>query len=122
MAQLQKTKTIKIWGNDYEVTFPKTGQFIDIQTLKAKITEGYYDAYKLLERDGIMANVIVDTIATFNILIPKLKEDLNVPGLMNLELEKIIELAYIFNDEYRPWYEEWIAAISNKKQPDESKV
>lgn len=114
-----KQITLEIFGNTYSVTFPKTGQFIDIQTLRAKLTEGNLETFQFLQRDGLMAAIFVDTIATFNILIPQLREDLLVKGLLELELDKIVALAYVYKDNYLPWYEEWMDLISNPKKSSE---
>src|ERR1700744_3667831 len=102
---INKTVKIQIGGNSYDVGFPKTGQLIDIQIIKAKITEDRLEAFKNFGIDGILCHIIVDTIATFNIMIPQLKEDLVVNGLLDLSLDKMIEIAYIYKDVYKPFYD-----------------
>jgi hypothetical protein len=108
-----KTTTVNILGNDYQVGFPKVGHFIQIQTLKAKLTDGYYDTLKSTGAlDGLLASSIIDAIATFNTLIGKeLHKDLNVDGLLALELDKMVQVATAYREVYFPWYEKQMAEI-----------
>lgn len=112
---------LTIFGNTYIAKFPNVGQFIDIQTIKAKLTEDKYETFKLLSRDGLFATIFCDTIATFNVIIPQLQEDLNKSGLLDLDLDKMIELSMIYKDHYLPFYEKVMGEINSKEEAKQSK-
>lgn len=118
---MNRNISIDIWGNNYDVRFPLTFEFIEINVMRARLTDSHYESLKFLEADGIVASIIVDTVSHFSTLIPKLKEDLNVKGLMQLPMDKIIELCWIYNETYKPFHEEIMKAITLKKEdkPDE---
>lgn len=112
---LAKKINIKIGENTYEVTFPNTGQFIDIETNKIAFANG---KYKELQSSGMvtaqLATNLVEAIAVFNILIPKFKDDLNVKSIFDLDLihAKSITKAYI--DIFIPWYIDWIKELTKE--------
>lgn len=112
---MSTTTKVTIKGKDYEIGFPKTGEFFNIQTLKANLTQGKYDVFKMLERDGLIATVLIDAISTFNVMLPQLKKELNVESMLDLELENMIEIGYAFKDQYTPWYESKMELISKPK-------
>lgn len=108
---------LKIWDQEYEVKFPLTYQLIDITDMRSKLSGGNYEIFKSLGEDGIIATCIVDTVAHFNVLIPTLKNRLNVNGLIELPLEKIIELCWVYTDQFKPWYDNIMSILSMKKEP-----
>lgn len=111
-----RTKTIVIRENKYEVKFPNNGQFIDIQALKAKITSDTLSALSLGDTDSQFGSLLAAAIATFNILMPPaFKEDLKVKSLLELELPEGAELVDIYVNQYLPWYNEWMNALTKLK-------
>jgi len=114
---LQRSTTITIESNSYEVTYPNTGQKIDIELLKARIADGNYDTLRFSVNPLFQeqANKI-DMIATFNTLIPQLKEDLTVKSLFHLSEEQSDKLLIVYNDQFLPWYSKIAIAIKNPKE------
>lgn len=108
----QREIVIPIKNNEYKVSFPKTGQSIRIEVLKADLSKGYYNALSTTTGDAYYAKMLIDTIATFSVLIPTLKKDLNVDDILELELidSKILLNAYL--KVFLPWYDQWMNIIT----------
>ncbi len=114
---MKNTTDVKMFDRAFAVPFPTTGQFLDIQVIKAKLTEERYSSFISLQRDGLLATVICDAISTFSVLIgEELRAAMNVKSLLDLPLVNIFELTYAFKDQYSPYYEEIMMVISNPKQ------
>ena len=115
-SPLKRNTTLVINGHIYEVAYPNTGQTIDIELLKVKISDGNYDAlrFSMNEMFQEQANKI-DMIATFNTLIPKLKEDLTVRSLFLLTEEQSNELLKVYVEQFLPWFNPIKEAIRNPK-------
>jgi hypothetical protein len=117
-----KTIDLSIWGNTYTCKFPTTREYMTIQINRAKITSSYYESLKFLESDGIVASVIADMIAHFTVLLPTLLKDLNVENIIDLPMDKVIELCWIYTDTYRPFYDGIMETISLKKEVKKEEV
>jgi hypothetical protein len=112
---------IKIENNLYEIEFPTTGQLIDIQVLKSDLAGGSYSALiNSSSADGQYAGFLVDMIATFTVLLPKLKTDLNVRSIGALPVDKSKKLVKAYLKTYLPWYNEWQKFIINLDEEEES--
>lgn len=113
---LNTSKVLEIRNNNYTVNYPNTGQLIDIELLKAKIADGNYDTLRFSMNPLFQeqANKI-DMIATFNILIPQLREDINVRSLFDLTEEQSDELLEVYLKQFLPWYTPIKEAIKNPK-------
>lgn len=101
--------TIKIKEHSYVINFPNTGQLIDIENRKASLRPHNIE---FATGSGLMANLLIDAVATFDILCPKMMTDLNV-NVFDLNLIQSKHLAKAYLREFSPWYSEWIKIISN---------
>lgn len=102
--------------NTYEVKLPNTGEELDIASLLYAYTNDRYDKYKisylaLMQREATK----VETMAFFNVLIPKLKEDLNVKSFLALDREKMDVLIDAYENQFFPWYEQWQSIFASPK-------
>lgn len=116
---LPQSVFISILTNEYEVKLPNTGEELDIAILMQSITRDKYDSFKLsysplLQREALK----VETIAYFNTLIPKLKEDLNVKSLYILKHDQMDVLIDAYLTQFLPWFEEWQAFFNKPKTED----
>lgn len=111
--------TITIKENSYKIPFPKTGQHIRIETLKADLSKGYYTALSMSSNDAFYAKLLIDTIATFSILVPELRKDLNVVDILELDMidSKLLLEAYL--NQYLPWYDKWMNIITAVSKNEE---
>lgn len=117
-----KTLKIEIRGNSYDIKLPNTGEFIDIQGIKSRIANENYGAISnSLEYQSGFAKLLVDMIATFNVLIPELKNSLNTKSILALSMQESRELLDPYMDVFLPWYDEWMDIFSAKKTKEEEK-
>lgn len=107
-----KTLTVEIKDNSYDIKFPDTGKLIDIEEIKSRVSNGNYNSFFGGTLSAEMVRLLIDTIATFTILIPDLKKDLVVGSYFELELIDSIELLKVYRDKYLPWYNEWMTVIT----------
>lgn len=112
--ELNRVLKLKIKNNTYEVKFPNTGQLIDIEQKKSQIS--IKDKTNV---SGFWAHNLAMAIATFEILIPDLKKDLNVDSFWKMELEDSNELVRAYVNEFLPWFNPWIDSISSVLLKDE---
>jgi len=102
---MKRSKKLEIRGNVYDIDYPNTGQQIDIELLKAKISDGNYDILRFSTNPMFQAQADkIDMIATFGVLIPQLKKDINVSSLFFLEEEASNELLSVYEEQFGPWY------------------
>lgn len=113
---LKRKTTLTIKSNSYEVEYPNTGQAIDIELLKLQIAGSNYDALRFGASKMAQEQADkVDMIATFNVLIPKLKEDLNTKTLFDLQEEQANELLTVYQEQFLTWFSPIKEAIRNPK-------
>lgn len=111
---MDRTVTLDIRGNIYTIDYPNTGQQIDVELLKARIADGNYEMLRLSNNPLFQDQADrIDMIATFSILIPKLKKDLNVETFFALKEEECDVLVKVYEDQFIPWFTEIKTAIRN---------
>lgn len=108
---------IKILANTYKVNFPKTGQLIRIQTNKLLLGNGVYQDLLVASSDALYVRFLIDSIATFQILIPQLSKDLTV-DIMELDLMQSKEIVSAYTDQYLPWYNKWTKLVQGDDQEE----
>lgn len=120
-ANLSRKITLKIIDNEYEVSYPNSGQQMDIEILKYQITNNKYDTLRFSNdlRSQKMA-IWAEVVATFNILIPKLRENLMVTTMLNLEQDQANVLIDVYQKQFEPWYEQWQTLLNKPKTEEES--
>lgn len=115
-----KSKVLTIKGQSYTVNIPKTGQFIDIQALKGSISSDRYNQLiASLDQFTGYARLLTDMIATFNVLIPDLKKNLNIDSMLDLELIEIKEMLDVYVMDWIPFYTNWMDIITSDKKQDD---
>ena len=121
MTTPAKSTVIKIKGNEYTVQFPNTGQYIDIQSLRTKIASDNYHLIALsTDSDSGYAMLLCDMIATFNVLIPELKDNLNISSMLGLSMIESRELLDSYLKYWIPFYKQWMDILSSAKTDVES--
>jgi len=117
-----KDLKIEIKGNSYTIAFPNTGQFIDIASLKTKIAREYESFSGGTDYNMSYAKVLVDMIATFNVLLPELKKDLNITGILSLSLLESRQLLDPYIEIYLPWITEYLDIVTAMRTKDVEKT
>ncbi len=111
--------TVKIGGNDYEISLPNNGQRIDIQSNKLKVTGSKHSDMLYGDTDAMEAYMLTSAITTFSILAPKLLEDITAP-LHELDFYNPITRDLLKAYEaYYDWDKSWKMFIN--QQVDEKK-
>lgn len=119
-SPLKRSTTLTIKNNSYDVTYPNTGQSMDIALLIAKISDGNYDILRFSTSSLLQEQADkIDMVAVFNILIPTLKKDLTVKSLFDLSEEQSDELLAVYTEQFLPWFNPIKNAIKNPKSQTE---
>ncbi len=115
------SKTVEITVEDssgekreYIITFPKTGQLMQIQAMKVSLLRGQLGS--ILDAgtsDANYVNVLADMTASFTVLCPKLIDDLPVDAISDLDAIDSARLTKVYLDQYLPWYTEWKTILMN---------
>ncbi|MBS0031605.1 hypothetical protein ACTJJ0_30845 [Chitinophaga sp. 22321] len=104
----QKSVTVKIGNNDYTISYPNTGQMIDIDILKSQFSSGNYEKLKYSYDSGFVRSAVtIDAVAIFNVMLPQLRDDLTVKSLFALDREKMDVILNEYVAKVVPWMEEW---------------
>ena len=115
---LQKTVVIKVRQNEYHVVFPNTGQFLDIRSMKSRLVDDIRGNDPL---DGY-ANLLGEMAATYSVLIPELKKDINVESVFKLSMVESKELLDTYTEVYKPFFDEWMNILMAPKASKETAV
>lgn len=101
------SKKVKIYGKEYDISFPNVGQFYDIEATKQKLGRGYYNT--LLGNPTKTAQDALDMIdieAAISILVPDLVKDMKVRSFSELGLKDYLEIKKIYEQEIYPFLKE----------------
>lgn len=104
---MEKSIKINILGIDYTIKFPNVGQLLDIESLKSALTNGTYG--DLVRMNTITANEILDiadSIATFSVLVPEIKNTLKVKSYTEIDAITARKIVKSYKEQYFPWYNE----------------
>lgn len=102
---------------EYVLDFPNTGKMMDIELMKIQISDGKFDTLKYSFNPMFVKQATrIEAIATFAILLPSLKADLNVKSMLDLSYEQMELIESMYIDQFLPWYEEWMALLNKPKE------
>jgi len=122
MKTPNQTKTIKILQNEYTLNYPDTGGIIDIAATIDRISNGTYNSLIKTETFlAINARSTIEMVATFSVLIPKLKEDLKVASIFKLPAIQNKELVKVYLQDVAPWMLEWDRFLNGYEEEVEEK-
>jgi hypothetical protein len=124
---LSKKKTLYLVlsednSREYTIDFPDTGKMLDIELMKIQISDNKYDTLKFSFNTMFVRQALrIDTISTFVILLPELKKDLNTNSFLRLPFEQMSLLEAMYEEQFLPWYEEWLVVLNKPKETKEDK-
>jgi hypothetical protein len=93
---LTQSVQIEIKGNKYNAVFPNTGQYMEIRNrISILISDlnirDVYDQY---------AALLAEMIATYNVLLPELKKDINIDSILKLSMMESKEILDTYTDAF----------------------
>lgn len=115
----ERKKKFKILENTYEVDFPNTGGLMEIEIMKAQLSRGQYSA--LAENSTVISSYsrfLIDMIATFTVLFPDLKKDMNVKTISELNPLDSKKLLKVYLGEVLPWMNEWFNVLNSDDETE----
>ena len=117
---MDKSIKLKVLGKDFMVKYPNVGQVLDIESLKSALTNGAYgDLVRMNTVASNQALDIADTIATFSVLIPDIKELIEVKTYTELDPFVAKKLVNAYKKQFFPWYNEINKELQNFGNEDE---
>ena len=115
--------TFKVKGNNYNISFPTVAQFIDIETMKARLAN---DSYGSMVKTGTVLSIkaldYIDMICNITIMIPELLKDLKTNNLLNLDIFDAKELLGEYQTQYMPWMVQWQKILAELPTVQEEEV
>lgn len=121
LTKMNRTTTLEVLNNSYTVDYPNTGNQIDIELLKAKISDGNYDTLRFSSNPLFQAQAdVIDMIATFSVLVPQLKEDMNVKSFFELQEEETDVLMKVYTEQFIPWFIKIKTTIRKPKREEDA--
>ena len=119
---MNKTVEVNIDEKKYVVKFPNVGQTLDIESMKMSLTGNKYPELVMspLKTTEFAAD-LVDAIATFFVMIPELRGNLNVKSYSELDVMSGAKLIKAYLTDYYPFYKDIMTEVY-KFQKDGSKT
>ena len=111
---MERKKTFKFRGTEYQIEFPTVGQYIDIESEKLNHSNGQFTT--LIQAgtlSGLRAVQIIESISIYSILCPQLVKELKVNSFKDIDAKDFIELLKIYSKEISPWYNEWFKEFND---------
>jgi hypothetical protein len=137
MSNLQRNLELKIVigsvERTYNITFPKVGDYINVEARKAQLTvpkNSIFDQstqYLNMIRQGTIASNLaldlVDLIAWFEVCIPDLMKNAvgELSSIEELDLFDAKPLLEIYRSKFLPWKNAWEAVFQGLNKEEEKK-
>lgn len=104
--------SITIEDKKYTVAFPNVEQLLRIQALKQLYSNNLYGKYvaSATVSDRWVLDA-VDTISTFQVLIPTLESEINGKDFMQMDPIKLNSLIRAYKFQFSEWYESWLREL-----------
>lgn len=105
METIERKKTFTFLGEKVTVTFPNVGQMIDLESLKQSLTGNKYGAMAASGvRSAFYALDMVDALAFFEVLCPRIRRMMQVKNLAELSPERMKIVVDAYKEHVQPWY------------------
>jgi hypothetical protein len=116
-------RLIKFKGNDYIAKFPNVGQMMEIENNKMSLTNGkYVDMAMSALKIHVFQLDMVDTISYFSVLIPTIKEQLEIKNWRDLDANVAKELVLVYKKQFIPWFKPLLDDLLKIESDDESET
>lgn len=106
-TQLQTSKPLVLFGEQYSIGIPNVGQELQIEAMKMTLTSGNYGDMVRAGTQSAKFNLdLVDAVSMFSIMLPDLKKKIGADSFMEMSLDKSKELIKVYRKEFMPWFDE----------------
>jgi hypothetical protein len=106
--------TFKVEENEYTVDYPNTGQYIEMIRLRHALALNNYTVLVSGQTEADQrARYIIETIAFCMVCCTKLKEDLKVQSISELDMITSKKLLKVYMTAILPWLTEWETILSS---------
>jgi len=122
--KLERVKVIEIKGDKFTFDISKVSvnDYLTIENEKVRITSGgYSEIANSLTVNAFNAATIVDMIAIFRVLMPKIEDAIPVKDFSKLNIFDLKELLKIYKEEFSPWYSAWMKEFNSPTISEEGK-
>jgi len=112
-TDLKRELNLVIQDNTYQLKFPSVGQLLSIEEMKSNFG---LQSYNLTTSSGSIAYTTGEMVATFTVLVPELKKDLNIDSYSNMNMidSKVLLDAYV--NQFLPWFQGWLKEINKTEK------
>tara|TARA_R100000734_G_C3306965_1_gene97475 strand:+ start:618 stop:1049 length:432 start_codon:yes stop_codon:yes gene_type:complete len=118
---MQRHLSFKVKGNKYDINFPTVAQFIDIESMKSKLSN---DTYGSMVKTGTILSVkaldYIDMVSNLTVMIPDLLKDLKTDNYLNLDIFDARELLKAYQSQYAPWMVQWQKILAEIPEDESS--
>lgn len=122
---IEREITITYNDKKFVVKFPNVGQLIDIESLKNALTGGKYGSFAASGvRSMYFILDIVDTIAFFTVMCPKLKNFVTEEDDVDytkMKPESVKSLVKLYKEQVLPWYSKMMSQLYSATVDDTQK-
>lgn len=122
MKELKRTLKFNFKGEDYEISVPTVGEYLDIENQKIIQSDGHWvDLLKNQTMSSLHSIQIISCVSILIVLCPKLFANMKVTSYKQIDAIDFIELLSVYTNEVGPWYSAWfenfneIIVEANKK-------
>ena len=103
----EKTINWSVLGNEYKITFPNNNQFIELESMKVRLSRDTYDSLNT-SVSSQYARLTIDLLAFAAICCPpEFKKDLNVESISTLDMLTTKKLISAYMKQIVPWFHAW---------------
>lgn len=100
--------TFKFQNHEYKLEFPNVGQYIQIESDKLEVTNGYFGSLLSLRTlSSVRVLQMAEAVCVLKNLCPKVFEDMKVSSYKELDAMDFAELVREYNKQISEWYADW---------------
>lgn len=114
---MERTVKINLLGKSFDVRFPNNGELIQIETRKVALSDGLYS--DLITANSQSANIaldMIDSFATFIVLIPELDEMLEKKSLLEMNVVEAQDFVVGYSKAFIPFFKGWVELMKEKAE------
>jgi hypothetical protein len=110
--------SLELFEEKYNISCPTMGQLIEIETNKMMFSNGKYQDLIRAASVGVLSSLIaldsIDGLATFMVLIPKIKDKIKYHENGDVSLESGLRIAKSYRENFFPWFSKIQDEINNE--------